>query len=178
MRIFYLSCNYNSHQSRMKLKGRDDFDLVFFPTYVFTQHFWFWFFFVNPNIYHTHRDDKYIRKNHGINTFFPETENYVLDINGPVKINHSEIAMAIKNCSIPSTFNSSGFIIIRTGLIINFSVSFNISSSLWKHFGYELIPISILEKYPNNINWTYLSQNTGTYKINYSFFKEKMDNNF
>ena len=37
-----------------------------------------------------------IRSTMGINTLFPETENYVLDVNGPIKVSHSEI-IVIKN---------------------------------------------------------------------------------
>ena len=37
-----------------------------------------------------------IKSTMGVNTLFPETDNYVLDINGPVKISHSEI-IVIKN---------------------------------------------------------------------------------
>ena len=37
-----------------------------------------------------------IKSTMGVNTLFPETDNYVLDINGPVKISHSEIIEVVK----------------------------------------------------------------------------------
>jgi hypothetical protein len=55
------------------------------------------------------------RSTTGINTFVPDTEKYILDINGPTKINHSEIAMVLRK-NIEITIMTFSKIDVNSGI--------------------------------------------------------------
>jgi hypothetical protein len=72
----------------------------------------------------------------GINTFTPETEKYILDVNGPIHLHHNEVHL-IKN--VLFQVNAISFCLTDTKYGVAVGTSLTINDGLYTEYKYQIL---------------------------------------